>query len=56
MVYLNEHKHKYQNIIYLTDGECPAPKTKPVRPILWVISENGTSTYNLPGAKVQIKR
>jgi len=56
MVYLNEHKHKYQNIIYLTDGECPAPKTKPVRPILWVINENGTSTYNLPGAKVQIKR
>ena len=56
MVYLNEHKGKYQNIIYLTDGCCPAPGTKPARPILWVISENGQMGDDLPGAKVQIKR
>ena len=54
--YLNEHKGKYQNIIYLTDGGCPAPTTKPARPILWVISESGTMGDDLPGAKVQIKR
>ena len=54
--YLNTHKGKYQNIIYLTDGECPAPSTQPARPILWVISESGTMGDDLPGAKVQIKR
>jgi predicted metal-dependent peptidase len=56
MVYLKEHKGKYQNIIYLTDGCCPAPDTNPVRPILWVISENGSVGEDLPGMKVQIKR
>ena len=54
--YLNAHKGKYQNIIYLTDGGCPAPTTKPARPILWVISESGIMGDDLPGAKVQIKR
>jgi predicted metal-dependent peptidase len=56
MVYLKEHKGKYQNIIYLTDGECTTPETPPARPILWVISENGSIGDHLPGAKVQIKR
>ena len=54
--YLNAHKGKYQNIIYLTDGGCTAPTTKPARPILWVISESGIMGDDLPGAKVQIKR
>jgi|688.fasta_scaffold198166_3 predicted metal-dependent peptidase len=56
MVYLKEHKGKYQNIIYLTDGECSAPNTPPARPILWVICESGRIGDDLPGAKVQIKR
>jgi predicted metal-dependent peptidase len=56
MVYLKEHKGKYQNIIYLTDGECSAPDTPPARPILWVICESGKIGDDLPGAKIQIKR
>jgi predicted metal-dependent peptidase len=56
MVYLKEHKGKYQNIIYLTDGACSAPDTPPARPILWVICESGQIGDDLPGAKVQIKR
>lgn len=56
MVYLKEHKGKYQNIIYLTDGGCSAPDTPPARPILWVICESGKIGDDLPGAKVQIKR
>ena len=56
MVYLKEHRGKYQNIIYLTDGECFAPDTPPARPILWVICESGRIGDDLPGAKVQIKR
>jgi predicted metal-dependent peptidase len=56
MVYLKEHKGKYQNIIYLTDGGCSAPDTPPARPILWVICESGQIGDDLPGAKVQIKR
>ncbi len=56
MVYLKDNKDKYQNIIYLTDGYCSAPSTPPSRPILWVISENGSMGYDLPGTKIQIKR
>ena len=56
MVYLKNHKDKYQNIIYLTDGGCSAPNTPPSRPILWVICESGRIGDDLPGAKVQIKR
>lgn len=56
MQYLNEHKGKYQNLIYLTDGECCAPKTNPIRPTLWVFCEGGRFNDELPGQKVQIKR
>jgi predicted metal-dependent peptidase len=54
--YLNQNKGKYQNMIYLTDGECPVPETKPVRPILWVITTDGDMKPDFPGQKVQIIR
>jgi hypothetical protein len=38
MKYLVEHKNQFDNLIYLTDGECSSPNTKPLKPILWVHS------------------
>jgi predicted metal-dependent peptidase len=56
MEFLKENAGKYQNCIYLTDGECSAPTTKPARPLLWVFCATGTFNESLPGQKVQIKR
>lgn len=36
--YLFENRNKFNNLIYLTDGECNAPQTQVMKPILWVHS------------------
>jgi len=56
MVYLKEHQHKFQNLIYFTDGECNIPETKPMKPILWVHSSRSSINEELPGAKIKITR
>lgn len=56
MEYLLENKDKYANLIYLTDGGCPAPKTQPIKPILWVHCSNVDINEELPGAKVKINK
>ena len=52
--YLKEHKDKYQNLIYLTDGECEVD-SQPCKPTLWVHCSGRHVNEELPGAKVQIK-
>jgi predicted metal-dependent peptidase len=56
MVYLAENKDKYANLIYLTDGECTAPNTQPMKPMLWVHSSGHNINESLPGAKIRIIR
>jgi predicted metal-dependent peptidase len=56
MKYLQEHSDKYQNLIYLTDGESCVPETKPIKPVLWVHCANCKVNEDLPGAKIQITR
>jgi predicted metal-dependent peptidase len=51
--YLWDHKDKYQNLIYLTDGEC-STKMTPCKPTLWVHCSGRRINDELPGAKVQI--
>jgi predicted metal-dependent peptidase len=51
--YLWDHKDKYQNLIYLTDGECSTRMT-PCKPTLWVHCSGRRINDELPGAKVQI--
>ena len=51
--YLWDHKDKYQNLIYLTDGEC-STNMKPCKPTLWVHCSGRRINDELPGAKVQI--
>ena len=52
--YLWNHKDKFQNLIYLTDGECSVSKP-PCKPTLWVHCSGRQINEGLPGAKVQIK-
>ena len=57
--YYNEHSHKFNTLIYLTDGECSAPTVKPKTPMLWVLCSDGVELKNIeeyPGAKVKIIR
>jgi predicted metal-dependent peptidase len=52
--YLFEHKDRFQNLIYLTDGECSV-SSAPCKPTLWVHCSGRSINEDLPGAKVQIK-
>ena len=56
MKYLAENKNKYANLIYLTDGECVPPNTKPMKPIMWVHCSNVNINEELPGTKIKINR
>jgi predicted metal-dependent peptidase len=51
--YLFKNKDKYQNLIYLTDGECSVEST-PCKPTLWVHCSGRGVNEDLPGMKVQI--
>jgi predicted metal-dependent peptidase len=51
--YYNENTHKYTCLIYLTDGEAPAPE-KPRGRVLWVLSTTSTKTDHLPGPTIQL--
>lgn len=52
--YLFEHRNEFNNLIYLTDGECVAPKTQVRKPVLWVHSSRSKINENLPGTKIKI--
>lgn len=54
MQYLVEHRNEFDNLIYLTDGECSSPDTKPLKPILWVHSSKSKINNELPGTKIKI--
>jgi len=51
--YFNLNKSKYSTLIYLTDGEAPAPKEK-IKNVLWVLSEQSNWTDHLPGKTIQL--
>ena len=47
--YYNENLRKYTCLIYLTDGEAPAPENKPKGRTLWVLSERSSMVDHLTG-------
>lgn len=51
--YFNLNKSKYSTLIYLTDGEAPAPEAK-IKNVLWVLSEQSNWTDHLPGKTIQL--
>lgn len=52
--YYNENYRKYNALIYLTDGEAPAPE-KPRGRMLWVISSKSNMNESLPGPKIKLE-
>jgi predicted metal-dependent peptidase len=52
--YMFEHRNRYNNLIYLTDGECSVPETQIKKPILWVHSSQSKINEELPGVKIKI--
>jgi len=51
--YYDEHRSKFNCLIYLTDGEAPAPQ-KCRGPVLWVISSHGTINEHLKGTQIKM--
>ena len=51
--YFNESKNKYSTLIYLTDGEAPAPRAK-IKNVLWVLSTLSDKTDHLPGKTIKL--
>lgn len=51
--YYNNNPRKYTNLIYLTDGEAPAPNNTPKR-VLWVLSSKSSETDHLPGLTIKL--
>lgn len=49
----NENSRKYTNLIYLTDGECNAPRNAPKK-LLWVLSSRSQETDHLPGYTIKL--
>jgi predicted metal-dependent peptidase len=51
--YFNEHKNKFSCMIYLTDGEAPAPVDPIQGKILWVLSsKSGPNNQLMPQIKL----
>jgi predicted metal-dependent peptidase len=51
--YYNENTRKYSCLIYLTDGEAPAPETVKGR-VLWALSSTSQETNHLPGITIKL--
>lgn len=51
--YYDEHHDKYNCLIYLTDGEAPAPD-KCKGPVLWVMSSQSQENPSLQGFQVKL--
>lgn len=51
--YYNENKKKYNCLIYLTDGEAPAP-ARCNGPVLWVMSSQSRINEELIGLKIKL--
>jgi predicted metal-dependent peptidase len=47
VAYYNEHRKDFSCMIYLTDGEAPAPTDKIQGPILWVLSSRSSDNPDL---------
>lgn len=51
--YFNENTRKYSCLIYLTDGEAPAPP-QPKGRVLWALSSASNKCDHLPGVTIQL--
>jgi predicted metal-dependent peptidase len=52
--YFNANLNKYTCLIYLTDGEAPAPDPKPKGKTLWALSSISKEVDHLPGVTIKL--
>jgi predicted metal-dependent peptidase len=52
--YFNEHLRDYTSLVYFTDGEC-STRVTPKGQTLWVISEQSSMNYDLPGKVIKLE-
>jgi predicted metal-dependent peptidase len=52
--YFNEHRRDFSCMVYLTDGEAPAPNPKAKGRCLWVLSSSSSETDHLPGHTIKL--
>lgn len=52
--YFNEHRRNFSCMVYLTDGEAPAPDPKPKGRCMWVLSSTSSDTDHLPGHTIKL--
>jgi len=52
--YFNANLRKFTCMVYLTDGEAPAPANKPKGSVLWVLSSKSKKTNHLPGQTIKL--
>lgn len=52
--YFNEHRRNFSCMVYLTDGEAPAPSPTPKGRCLWVLSSKSSETDHLPGHTIKL--
>ncbi len=52
--YYNDNYRKYDALIYLTDGEAPAPEKARGR-MLWVLSERSNINESLEGPQIKLE-
>lgn len=53
--YFNEHQKEFSCLIYLTDGEAPAPDPIPRGRCLWVLTSRSHETDHLPGPTIKLE-
>jgi len=51
--HFNKYPGKYTSLIYLTDGEAPAPERCPKK-VLWCLSSRSQETNHLPGYTIKL--
>jgi len=52
--FYKENSRKYDSLVYLTDGEAPAPE-HPKKPILWLLASGRDKNEELPGLVIQMQ-
>lgn len=53
--YFNDNQRDFSCLIYLTDGEAPAPDPVPRGRCLWVLTSRSRETDHLPGSTIKLE-
>lgn len=54
--YYNKHYREYTTMVYFTDGYGDQDECKPIKNMIWIITQNGNQHDKFPGIKVCIPK